>query len=375
MCSALMLMGTSTGVRLTRMTHAEIIAEGYCGDPEVNGGKNVTWRLETNDGKVAVEDAEKDAYTFTISGNGAMRNESCHSAPWDSYDDQITTVVIEDGVTAVGTRDFLCCHNLSEVYLPSTVASFGDEAFCECKSLTRIYIPCDTTEQSLRDMFSTDCDITDIDDTDGTFIFKNSAGRQGTFVLVHDWSGGVCTRCDAVCPHSWSDDLCTVCGKAAPFLEAPVTVHGHSQRIRVYDPNLVLPSDTVFSAEYVDSSHGDHNFFITHLDPTTDVEQQHFYSLTLTSAGQTLSQLNGPVELRFEVIDGIDAADSFISRVAEGADTKLEPTVYTDKYGTTWIKVLTDHFSPYALTDLLSESRRSLLLLQLNPLLYRLQPM
>lgn len=357
LCAAMMLMGTSTGVRLTRMTHAETIASGYCGDLEVNGGKNVTWKLETNGATVVFTHEVKDAYTLTISGNGAMRNEDCYSAPWEDEDDQITTVVIEEGVTAIGQQDFECCYNLSEVYLPSTVASIGDNAFSACDSLTRIYIPCDTTEQSLRDMFSTDCDITDIDDVDGTFTFKNSAGCQGTFIM-HTWSGGVCTRCDAVCPHSWSDDLCTVCGETGPFFEAPVTVQGHSQRIRVYDPNLVLPSDTVFSAEYVDSSHGDHNFFITHLDPTTDVEQQHFYSLTLTSAGQTLSQLNGPVELRFEVIDGIDAADSFISRVAEGADTKLEPTVYTDKYGITWIKVLTDHFSPYALTDLLSEDEK-----------------
>lgn len=358
LCSVMMLMGTSTGVRLTRMTHAKTIDSGYCGNPKVNDGKNITWRLETNGNKVTVETKTQDAYTLTISGKGEMISSTCYTPPWDTSDAQITTVVIEEGVELIGYKAFEWCYNLSSVYIPSSVYSFGDEAFSKCNSLTRIYIPCDETGQSLKQLFSSDCDITEIDDADGTFTFTNSAGNQGTFVLVHDWSGGVCTRCNAVCPHSWSDDLCTVCGEAIPFFEAPVTVQGHSQRIRVYDPNLVLPSDTVFSAEYVDSSHGDHNFFIRHIDATSDVELRHYYNLTLTSDGQTLSQLNGPVELRFEVIDGIDAADSFISRVAEGADTKLEPTVYTDKYGTTWIKVLTDHFSPYALTDLLSESEK-----------------
>ena len=176
--------------------------------------------------------------------------------------------------------------------------------------------------------------------------------------------GTTCSACGATIPTAGPPD--GGAGDVAPdpgadFLHDTVHVDGKPQRLRVYDPNGVLPADTTFKAEYVDGSHGDHNFFITHLDPATDVELQHFYNLTLTSAGQTLSELDGPVELWFEAIDGIDAADSFISRVAEGADAKLTPTLYTDADGVTWIKVLTDHFSPYALTDLLSEEEKATL--------------
>ena len=144
-------------------------------------------------------------------------------------------------------------------------------------------------------------------------------------------------------------------------LETAVDVAGVAQRLQVHYPTGVLPADTSFSAEYVDDAHGDHNFFVQHVDPATGVELRHFYNLTLTSGGKTLSQLDGPVELWFEAIDGIDAPDSFISRVTENVDAKLSPTIYKDNYGVTWIKVLTDHFSPYALTDLLSEDEKAAL--------------
>ena len=55
----------------------------------------------------------------------------------------------------------------------------------------------------------------------------------------------------------------------------------------------------------------------------------------MTSGGQTLSQLDSPVELWFAAINDIDAPDSFISRVSEDADAKLSPTLYTDENGVT----------------------------------------
>ncbi len=197
--------------------------------------------------------------------------------------------------------------------------------------------------------------------------------------LTHDMVGQSCTSaaacsfCGAAGPtalgHAWdARGICLVCGALDPtaatpadFLHDTVLVDGKPQRLRVYDPNGVLPADTTFTAEYVDGTHGDHNFFITHTDPTSDVELRHYYNLTLTSGSQTLSQLDGPIELWFEAIDGIDAPDAFISRVTEGADAKLAPEVVVDADGVTWIKVLTDHFSPYALTDLLSAEEKAVL--------------
>ncbi len=187
---------------------------------------------------------------------------------------------------------------------------------------------------------------------DGLTVSVKALKVGTTTITVTTEDGAKTATCDVTV---------TEASAGAAYLEATVTVKGQQQRLRVYDPYAVLPSDTSFSAAYVDGSHGDHNFFVQHVDPATGVELRHFYNLTLTSGGQTLSQLDGPVELWFEAINGIDAPDSFISRVSEDADAKLSPTLYTDEGGVTWIKVLTDHFSPYALTDLLSDAEKAAL--------------
>ncbi len=202
------------------------------------------------------------------------------------------------------------------------------------------------------------------DETNGWTITRSGAGTTVLDLLVGDFKVGEVTVTEAAGNPDTTPDTTPnppVETTTTGYLEATVGVNGRTQRLRVYNPNNVLPADTTFTAEYVDGTHGDHNFFITHTDPTSDVELRHYYNLTLASGGQTLSQLDGPVELWFEAIDGIDAPDAFISRVAEGADAKLEPTLYTDDDGITWIKVLTDHFSPYALTDLLSAEEKAAL--------------
>lgn len=65
---------------------ATMATEGTCGE-------QLTWKLE--DG------------TLTISGTGAMEDYVNGSAPWYAERDQIQTVVIEAGVTSIGSYAFL----------------------------------------------------------------------------------------------------------------------------------------------------------------------------------------------------------------------------------------------------------------------------
>ena len=178
-------------------------------------------------------------------------------------------------------------------------------------------------------------------------------GRKG-WTATYDFTSQVARFC-AHQPQ-WQVDA-----NGVAYQEQSVSVGGSTQRIRIYDENGVLDGDTEFFAEYVDNAHGDHNFFITHVDPQTDVELQHFYNLVLKVAGSTLTQLSGKVKIRFEAIAGIDAADSFVSRVTESEDLGLTAKVITDPDGTVWIEVETDHFSPYTLTDKLSEEEKAAL--------------
>ena len=106
---------------------------GTCGDPNVNGGKNVKWTLSNG--------------TLTISGSGAMLDykggatSTSEMFGWTNYRSEINKVVIKSGVTNVGTSAFVDCSKLSSVTLASSVTKIGSDAFNACGSLKNIVLP------------------------------------------------------------------------------------------------------------------------------------------------------------------------------------------------------------------------------------------
>ena len=106
----------------------EIVAEGWSG--------YTTWIL-TSDG------------TLTVSPTAERYNGKCNMAnyhkingvltlPWSAYADQITKVVIEEGVNAIGQMAFYGLPNLTEVVLADSVQDIRNYAFKGCESLTDI---------------------------------------------------------------------------------------------------------------------------------------------------------------------------------------------------------------------------------------------
>ena len=88
----------------------------------------------------------ESTHTLTISGTGAMADYPNPSErPWDSYVEEIETVIIEDGVTGIGSRAFEECTGLTTVTIPASVTSIGDVAFIDCTSLTSVTIPASVT--------------------------------------------------------------------------------------------------------------------------------------------------------------------------------------------------------------------------------------
>ncbi len=89
-----------------------------------------------------------DGTVLTISGNGKMGNyirayndvlrKNTTNAPWGI---DITEVIIENGVTAIGRYSFDACSSLTKVTLPESVTSIGEAAFANCESLASITIP------------------------------------------------------------------------------------------------------------------------------------------------------------------------------------------------------------------------------------------
>ena len=123
-----------------------------------NCGENVTATLSPNSDVVGT-------YTLTIKGNGPMANyngyktssnDSC--APWCEKIQNITRLIVEDGVTTLGDNilyysyldsnsDFHSFHsNLCEVELPQGLSYIGANAFYDSTDLDEVKIPSTVTK-------------------------------------------------------------------------------------------------------------------------------------------------------------------------------------------------------------------------------------
>ena len=116
-------------MRLNGVAMGKVIDSGSC-------GKNVNYELY-------------DDYTLRIFGNGTMYNydyfysgnELYPNVPWVSWTPKIKSIVIEDGVTRIGSGAFMKCSSLTDVNIANSVKSIGRNAFSECSSLKKINIP------------------------------------------------------------------------------------------------------------------------------------------------------------------------------------------------------------------------------------------
>ena len=90
----------------------------------------VTWRLNLVSG------------LLYFSGEGEIPNYSSDSAtPWYSYASNLTGLVIDEGITKIGSNAFTDCAALQSFTIGEKVTQIGSGAFKGCKSLTSIIIP------------------------------------------------------------------------------------------------------------------------------------------------------------------------------------------------------------------------------------------
>ena len=127
-------MGTSDYVyNESDFEDENVIASGYCGGE--GNGQNLEWKLD------------KDG-VLTISGTGKMADYSKYSnAPWKGYSAQIKGLVLESGITEIGSYAFYECNPNGTLLIPEGVVRIGEAAFKAVGSLTGdLIIPNSVTE-------------------------------------------------------------------------------------------------------------------------------------------------------------------------------------------------------------------------------------
>ena len=170
-------------------TPSEPATSGNCGATEDD---KVTWSFDSDTG------------VLTISGTGAMADWKAHgknastacgneaanvsdttcevsdcylNRPWQSYKDQITKVVIKQGVTTIGSHAFFLCSNLESVSIPEGVTTIEDRAFWQT-SLKNITIPVSVTQigSTIKEVFYQCYNLEDITVASGNTAYKSVDG-------------------------------------------------------------------------------------------------------------------------------------------------------------------------------------------------------
>lgn len=141
--------------------------------PNETSGTEVTWTVY-------------DSGKLVIGGTGVTPDWS----PWFNYKEDITDVIIEDGITALGERNFINYPALKTVTFQGTLSKIGASAFEGCKELKKISLTGTTNASELRVI------------TLGDSAFKNCTGLEsaeftGNFVTNKSAFEG-CTSLESI---------------------------------------------------------------------------------------------------------------------------------------------------------------------------------
>lgn len=81
------------------------------------------------------------AGTLVITGKGEMTNfTEPDMAPWYHLREEITRIVLPEGLTNVGNLAFFGCKNLKTAVIPEYVKRIGEYAFANCEKLEMLYL-------------------------------------------------------------------------------------------------------------------------------------------------------------------------------------------------------------------------------------------
>ena len=156
-------------------------------------GSNISWTLDSSG-------------LLTISGSGDMGNFSSYTSTdaWRAYKSEIRSVVIEEGITSLGSYAFRSCSELVEVSIPNSVTRIATSVFDDCWDLKEVTLP-ENLVSIGRDAFSFCYSLTDITipgsvTTIGSFAFSYCKYLKSATLLdgVKNIDSYAFSNCDAL---------------------------------------------------------------------------------------------------------------------------------------------------------------------------------
>lgn len=151
-------------------TPVEPATSGDCGATE---NDHVKWSFDSRTGVLTISGkGAMGDYTFT-NNSGEMHT----TAPWKAYDSDIKSVIIEPGVTKIGSHAFFMCNNLESVSIPEGVTTIEDRAFWQT-SLKNITIPASVTQigSTIKEVFYQCYDLESITVANGNEDYQSIDG-------------------------------------------------------------------------------------------------------------------------------------------------------------------------------------------------------
>lgn len=133
---------------------------GVCGADEDHA--NLTWVFDEATGTLTISGTgEMDNYTapyhdpepvFLLADETSSENEQDENTgeedekdeylpPWEALKEDIFTVILEEGVTSLGSYAFYECTSLESIHLPESLTKLGEYAFSGCYQLNFVEIP------------------------------------------------------------------------------------------------------------------------------------------------------------------------------------------------------------------------------------------
>lgn len=132
---ALALILTSLSLAPSTKTEAAetVKASGYCGVG--SNLKDVRWEVKGS----TLYITGQGAFSGLVQGTDFMASGDCN-LKWINYVDDITSVVIGEGITDIGYASFFCMDALTSVKLPASLKNIEALAFAMCDGISKVTI-------------------------------------------------------------------------------------------------------------------------------------------------------------------------------------------------------------------------------------------